>query len=70
MRPAAGGELLATAVADLDFLRMIMHVGVQLKRVVGVTMFAPLKSKARDVPVDASVIPRLSEHVRLYPALA
>jgi integrase len=63
------GELLAAVVADLDFLRMTMHVGVQLKRIGGVTMFAPLKSKTRDVPVDASVIPCLSEYVRLHPLL-
>jgi len=60
------GELLAAAVEDLDVLRMIMHVGIQLKRVGRVTVFAPLKTKTRDVPVDASVIPRLSEHVRLH----
>lgn len=61
------GELLAAALEDLDFLRMNMHVGVQLKRVGRVTVFAPLKTKARDVPVAAPVIPRLSEHVRLHP---
>ena len=63
------GEILAAAVEDLNFLRMIMHVGVQLKRVDGVTKFAPLKSRARDVPVAPQVIPRLSEHVRLHPPM-
>jgi integrase len=61
------GELLAAAVEDLDFLRKTMHVSVQIKRVSGVTSFAPLKTKTRDVPVDATVIPRLSEHIRLHP---
>jgi integrase len=64
------GELLAAAVEDLDFLRRNMHVGIQLKRVAGVTVFAPLKTKARDVPVAAPIIPRLSEHVRLHPPAA
>jgi hypothetical protein len=40
-----------------------------VKRVGGVTVFAPLKTKARGVPVAAPVIPRLSEHVRLHPPL-
>lgn len=61
------GEILAAAVEDVDFLRATMHVGVQIKRVGRVTTFAPLKSKARDVPVAAPVIPLLSEHVRLHP---
>jgi integrase len=64
------GELFAAALEELDFLRMTVHVGVQLKRVDGVTVFAPTKSKARDVPVAAPVIPRLSEHVRLYRPVA
>lgn len=61
------GELFGAAVSDLDFLRKVMHVEVQVKYV-GCLYFAPVKNKkTRDVPVADSVIPVLAEHVRQYP---
>jgi len=62
------GELFGAALGDLDFLRKIMHVDVQVKYVAGCLFFAPVKNrKTRDVPVADPVIPVLAEHVRQYP---
>ena len=62
------GELFGAALGDLDFLRKIMHVDVQVKYVAGCLFFAPVKNKkTRDVPVADPVIPLLAEHVRQYP---
>ena len=62
------GELFAVALDDLDFLRKMVHVEVQVKYVGGALVFAPIKNKkTRDVPVADPVIPVLSEHVRLHP---
>lgn len=68
------GELLASSLADLDFLRRSLHVEVQVKLVNGAWCFAPLKNhatcKARDIPVDEPVLSILAEHVRQYPPVA
>jgi integrase len=62
------GELFGATVGDLDFLRKIMHVDVQVKYLAGCLFFAPVKNrKTRDVPVADPVIPVLAEHVRQYP---
>jgi len=62
------GELFAAALGDLDFLRKVMHVDVQVKYLAGCLFFAPVKNrKTRDVPVADPVIPVLAEHVRQYP---
>ena len=62
------GELFGAALGDLDFLRKIMHVDVQVKYLAGCLFFAPVKNrKTRDVPVADPVIPVLAEHVRQYP---
>ena len=62
------GELFAAAVGDLDFLRKVIHVEVQLKYLAGSLFFAPVKNgKARDVPVADPVIAVLAEHVRQHP---
>jgi len=68
---ARQGELFALALGDLDFLRRTVHVEVQIKRVGGEHVFAPVKNKkTRDVPVAARVIPVLSEHVRRFPPVS
>jgi integrase len=62
------GELFAVALDDLDFLRKIVHVEVQVKYLAGCLFFAPVKNgKTRDVPVADEVIPVLAEHARQYP---
>jgi integrase len=62
------GELFGVTLGDLDFLRKIMHVDVQVKYVAGCLFFAPVKNrKTRDVPVADPVIPVLAEHVRQHP---
>lgn len=62
------GELFATSLPDLDFLRKTVHVEAQVKYVGRALVFAPLKNEhVRDVPIADPVIPLLSEHVRLYP---
>jgi integrase len=62
------GELFGVALGDLDFLRKIMRVDVQVKYLAGYLFFAPAKNaKTRDVPVADPVIPVLAEHVRQYP---
>ena len=61
-------ELFAADVGDVDFLRRMCHVAVQVKQVRGEWVFAATKNrKVRDVPVPSQVIPVLSEHVRLFP---
>jgi integrase len=62
------GELFGLAKADLDFLRKIGHIAVQVKAVGGQLVFAPVKNKkARHVPMADPVIPRLSEYLRRFP---
>lgn len=62
------GELFAAAKSDVDFLRRTVRVGVQIKVVGGVQVFALRKNKkTRDVPVAARVLPVLAEHMRAFP---
>jgi integrase len=64
-------ELFGTAVDDLDWLRKMIHIEMQVRYVGGCLVFAPIKNlKVRDVPVADPVIPVLAEHVRLYPPVA
>ncbi len=52
------GELFALAAGNIDFLRRSVRVEMQIKRVGGRHVFAPIKNKKpRDVPVDEGVIP-------------
>jgi integrase len=68
------GELFAVALDDLNFLRRVLHIEVQVKLVDGAWCFAPLKNhktcKARDVPLDDPVLPIMAEHVRVHPPVA
>jgi integrase len=68
------GELFGLAKGDIDFLRRTVHYEVQVAYVGGRQVFRPLKNhktrKSRDVPVAATVIPVLSEHMRLHPPVA
>jgi integrase len=65
------GELFGAALNDIDFLRKMIRVEVQVKYLNRCMVFAPVKNrKARDVPVADPVIPILSEHVRLYPPVS
>lgn len=62
------GEAFAAAVEDIDFLRRIVHVGVQVKYAGGKLYFAPTKNrKTREVPVADPVLFILSEQIRRYP---
>jgi integrase len=64
---ARQGELFALALGDLDFLRRTVHVEVQIKRVGGEHVFAPVKNKkTRDVPVAVRVRPGDPGPVRAY----
>ena len=64
------GELFAVQVDDLILLRRMCRVEVQLKQVGGQFVFAATKNRAvRDVPIPAQVVPVLSEHLRLFPAV-
>lgn len=65
------GELLGVAKDDFDFLRKTVTYSVQIVYIGGRMVFKPLKNdKPRTVPVSASVIPVLSEHMRLHPPVA
>jgi integrase len=64
------GELFGLAATDIVFLGRHPHVTVtrQLKLVAGQLFFAPLKNrKPRQVPLAASLAPRLARHMELYP---
>jgi integrase len=64
------GELFGLAAGDVAFLGRHPHVTVtrQLKMVAGQLFFAPLKNRRpRQVPLAASLAPRLSRHMELYP---
>lgn len=64
-------ELFGVAVDDLDFLRKMIHVEVQVKYVDRCLVFAPVKNrKTRDVPVADPVVSILAEHVRLHPPVS
>jgi len=65
------GETFALAVDDIDFLRHVVHVQRQVKRVDGKLVFAlPKGGKARDVPLPEEVANRISLHLQSFPAVA
>ena len=62
------GEALGMAVEDIDFLRRVVHVRRQVKRLGNGLIFAPPKGgRERDVPLPASVALRLSAHIAEFP---
>ena len=65
------GELFGLAVDDIAFLGRNPHVTVtrQVKLVGGRPCFAPVKNrKPHEVPLAASLAPRLARHLELFPA--
>jgi integrase len=65
------GEAVGLAVDDVDFLRRVVHVRRQVKRLGNGLVFAPPKGgRERDVPLPASVGLRLSAHVAEFPPIA
>jgi integrase len=65
------GEVLGLAVGDVDFLRRVVHVRRQVKRVGGRLVFGPPKGgKERTIPLPQSVAMALAEHVRQFPPAA
>ena len=65
------GEAFGVSLEDVDWLRGVLHVSVQVKRVGSAWYWSPLKTRdARDVPITPPVIPVLSEHLRQFPAAA
>jgi len=62
------GEMFGLAVDDIDFLRRVIHVRRQVRRIDGALCFAPVKNgKTHDVPLAESLAPVLAEHIRRYP---
>ncbi len=65
------GEAFGLAVEDIDFLRRVVHVRRQVKRLGNGLVFAPPKGgRDREVPLPGSVGLRLSAHIAAYPAAA
>ena len=65
------GEVLGLAAGDVDFLRRIVHVRRQVKRVGSRLVFGPPKGlKERTVPLPESVALALAGHIRQHPATA
>lgn len=63
------GEVLGLAVDDVDWLRRVVHVRRQVKRVGNRPVFAPPKeAKDRDVPLSDAVALRLAAHLAARPA--
>jgi integrase len=63
-------EMFGLAMDDIEFLsrRPFIHVRRQVRVVVGVACFAPIKNrKEHDVPLAESLCPILAEHIRLHP---
>src|SRR5258708_18279525 len=62
------GELFGLAVENLDFLRKVVHVRLQVRLIGTRRVFAPPKGgRERDVPLPDPVAVALAEHIRLYP---
>ncbi len=62
------GEVFGTAVDAVNFEADTLHVVEQVKRIGGVTVFAPPKGgKLRDVPLPGVVAARLREHMKTFP---
>jgi integrase len=65
------GEAFGVAVDDVDFLRRIVHVRRQVKRLGNALVFAPPKGgKDREVPLPDAVGLRLSAHIAACPPAA
>jgi integrase len=64
------GEVFGLRVADVDFLRRVLHVRQQAKHVTGqgVVIAPPKGRRTRIVPLPDTVAAVLSEHLRAYPA--
>lgn len=64
------GECFGLAVDDVDFLRSVVHVQRQVKKVRGRHVFAlPKYDKTRHVPLSEPVKLALAEHLRRYPPI-
>jgi len=63
------GEILGIAVADIDFLRRVVHVRRQVRMVAARLVFAePKGGKQRDIPLPESVALALAAHLAAHPA--
>ncbi|PWU45498.1 site-specific integrase [Micromonospora sp. S4605] len=63
------GEVIGLAVDDVDWLRRVVHVRRQVKRVGNRAVFAkPKEGKERDVPLSEAVSLRLAAHLKAFPA--
>jgi integrase len=63
------GEIFGLAVADIDWLRRVVHVRRQVKILGARQIFAPPKrGRERDVPLPESVGLRLAAHLKAWPA--
>ncbi len=64
------GECFGLAVDDVDFLRGVVHVQRQVKKVRGKHVFAlPKYHKSRDLPLSEPVKLAFAEHLRRYPPI-
>jgi integrase len=62
------GEAFGLSADDIDFLRRVVHIRRQVKRLGNKLVFAPPKrGKDRDVPLPGSVGMRLSAHIASFP---
>ena len=63
------GEIFAIdAEKDVDFLRRLLHVRLQVKIIRGRQVFAPVKNdKVHDVPLTDAAVVMLAEYIRAYP---
>lgn len=65
------GEVFGLAVEDIDFLRRVVHVRRQVKRVGSRLVFGPPKSgKEREIPLPGEVGLRLAAHIEARPPVA
>jgi integrase len=62
------GEIFGLSVADVDFLRRVVHVRRQVKIVDDALVYAlPKGGKERDVPLPDTIALRLSAHLQAFP---
>jgi integrase len=62
------GELFGLPVENIDFLRKVVHVRLQVRIVGTRRVFAPPKGgRERDVPLPDVTAVRLAEHIRQHP---
>jgi integrase len=65
------GELFGLAVENIDFLRKVVHVRLQVRLIGTRRVLAPPKGgREREVPLPDPVAVALAEHIRLYPPAA